>query len=339
MHRSEPAAGTHGVILARGDDDPVEADLRRAFLEDAWDGLGRPQKTLPSKYFYDEVGSVLFDRICELDEYYVTRTEMTIMREHGAQMADRLGPACMILEYGSGSSTKTYCLLEHLEPPALYVPVDVAREHLLAAAERIAVDFPLLDVAPVCADFTGDFTLPQPEWAPQRRIVYFPGSTIGNFTRDGAADILARIVTICGPGGGLLIGVDLRKPAEVLEPAYDDPRGVTAAFNLNLLARINAELGGDFDRSRFRHRACWNERHGRIEMHLECLADHIAHVGGRAFQFRRGETILTEYSHKYTPQEFASLARAAGLQVRDIWTDSREWFAVLYLEIADQRER
>lgn len=310
-------------------DDPEHA----TFLADIIAGLSLRQKSLPSKYFYDERGSALFDHICELEEYYVTRTEMAIMQRHAAEMAQRLGPGCLLIEYGSGSSTKTYPLLDSLPRPAAYAPVDVSREHLLRTAERVARDYPDLTVTPVVADFTSDFPVPDAPGS-TRRAVYFPGSTIGNLIREDAVRLLRRIARVCGPGGVLLVGVDLQKPVEVLERAYNDASGVTAAFNLNLLQRINRELGADFDLRRFRHRAVWNEDASRIEMHLESLTDQAVQVGGESFTFDRGETILTEYSHKYTLEGFREVAGSAGFLPAAVWTDPRQWFSVHYLEVS-----
>src|SRR5512134_720665 len=222
------------------------APERASFLADVLAGLTRPQKTLPCKYFYDERGSALFERICQLPEYYPTRTELGILRRHAGAMAAALGPRCLLVEYGSGSSTKTTLLLERLEEPTAYVPIDISREHLLRAAAALSARHPRLAVRPVCADFTRPFALPKLPGA-LRRAAFFPGSTIGNFGPAEARKFLAQVAEQCGSGGLLLIGVDLRKPREILEPAYDDAEGVTAEFNRNLLRRINRELGADFD--------------------------------------------------------------------------------------------
>lgn len=298
------------------------------FLREVHDGLARPQKRLPCKYFYDEPGSRLFDAICELDEYYLTRAELAIMREHAGEMAALLGPGCALVEYGSGTSLKTRLLLDRLERPDTYVPVDVAREHLLAASAAIAADYPQVRVLPLCADFTAP--LDMPEGTGGRRVVYFPGSTIGNFAPAEARALLGRIARTPGCSGAL-VGIDLQKPRATLEAAYDDARGVTAAFNLNLLARINRELGGDFDTGRFVHRARYDEVAGRIEMHLESAVDQVVRVGERAFAFRRGETIHTESSHKYRVDDFAAMAAAAGLALTCWWTDPQQQFAVVHL--------
>jgi dimethylhistidine N-methyltransferase len=309
-----------------------ESPEREQFLAEALTGLSRPQKQLPCKYFYDECGSRLFERICGLDEYYPTRVELAIMRSHAAAMADAVGPRALLVEYGSGSSAKTRVLLDHLARPVAYVPVDISRASLVAAASALAARHPEIEVLPVCADFTRDFALPRPARRPARTVAYFPGSTIGNFAPARAVALLGGIAARCKSGGGLLIGVDLKKDPAVLERAYDDAAGVTAAFNLNVLARMNRELGADFDLRRFSHRAPWVPEEGRIEMHLVSEVDQVVRLGGRAIRFRAGESICTEYSHKYDLPEFAALADAAGFDVVRVWTDPERLFSVQYLE-------
>ncbi len=304
----------------------VETDRFRA---DVLRGLARSQKRLPSKYFYDAVGSRLFDRICELDEYYPTRTEFGIMRTHAGEMAERCGPKCLLVELGAGSLTKVRLLLDRLDRPAGFVPVDVSGEHLEASADELRDDYPRLDVQPICADFTADFALPARACA--RRVVYFPGSTLGNFDPAEADDLLRRIARSVGPGGGLLLGVDLRKDRCVLEAAYNDVLGVTATFNRNLLVRINRELGADFDPGSFRHRAFYNAARSRIEMHLVSRIDQTVRLGDAEIRFRRGESIHTENSHKYDMAELARRAAACGLRTDATWTDSQSYFAVMYL--------
>ncbi len=302
-----------------------------SLLEEALDGLTKPQKTLPPKLFYDERGSRLFDRITELDEYYPTRTEISIMERHVGEMVARIGAGAVLVEYGSGSSLKTRVLLDHLESPAAYVPIDISREHLLASARRLAAAYPGLRVMPVCADYTSAFEVPEVEALLARPTVFFPGSTIGNFEPVEAADFLRRVARVVGPGGGLLIGVDLKKNAKVLEAAYDDAEGVTAAFNKNVLRRLNDELGADFDLDHFEHRALFNEVQGRIEMHLVSHADQRVHLNGTSIPFRKGETIHTENSYKYTLDQFAHLASATGFAVEEVWTDDQVFFSVQYL--------
>ncbi len=310
---------------------PVVADPFRA---DVIAGLSRPQKRLSAKYFYDAAGSQLFDRITELDEYYPTRTELGIMRKHAAAMAGCCGPRCLLIELGAGSLVKARLLLDRLDRPAGFVPVDVSGEHLDVAARQLARDYPKLPIAPVTADFTGDFPLPTIPAA--RRVVYFPGSTLGNFEPAEADALLRRIAALVGPGGGLLLGVDLRKDVAVLERAYDDRLGVTAAFNLNLLTRMNRELDADFDLGEFEHSALYNPSRSRVEMHLRSRIDQRVSVGGAAFDFRAGETIHTENSHKYDVRELTARALGCGLRVEAVWTDPRDYFAVLSL-VAEPR--
>jgi dimethylhistidine N-methyltransferase len=302
------------------------------FLRDVLAGLSRPRKHLPCMYLYDERGSALFEEICTLPEYYPTRCELAILQRHAPEMADLLRAGCALVEYGSGSGLKTRILLDHLHDAHAYVPVDISREHLYRTAGQIARDYPHLAVTPLCADFTRPFALPSAVRDAWRRAVYFSGSTIGNFLPGEATRLLAHVAELVGPGGGLLIGVDLKKSPQILEPAYADARGVTAAFNLNLLARINRELGADFVLKRFRHRAFYDEEHGRIEMHLVSLAAQSVRLAGRTFALAEGESICTEYSHKYSLADFRALAEAAGLQVRRVWTDEQGLFSVQYAE-------
>ena len=303
------------------------------FLADVVDGLTAEPKTLPCKYFYDQRGSQLFERICELDEYYLTRTEMAIMQRHAAAMADRLGRRCLLIEPGSGSSLKTRLLLDHLIDPAGYVPVDISGAHLHDAAAKLARQFPALRIMPVHADFSTGFNIPEPPEPPARCVVYFPGSTIGNYSRPEAVDLLARKAALAGPGAGLLIGIDLVKDARIIEAAYNDPQGVTAAFNRNLLGRINRELGADFQVGHFAHRAFFNHEHSRIEMHLVSTRPQTVAIDQTTITFTRGESIHTENSYKYTLDGFAALAAEAGWQRQAQWIDDDQRFAVHYGEL------
>jgi dimethylhistidine N-methyltransferase len=303
-------------------------DPTRRLRADVIAGLSRPRKRLPSKYFYDAAGSRLFDLITELPEYYPTRTELGILREHAAGMATRCGPRCLLIELGAGSLTKVRLLLDRLDRPAGYVPVDVSGEHLGAAAVALAGEYPGLDVFPVVADFTDGFELP--DVPATRRVVYFPGSTIGNFDLPQADALLRRVAWLVGADGGLLLGVDLRKDVAVLERAYDDEAGVTAAFNRNLLLRINRELGADFDPGSFRHHAFYNVARSRIEMHLVSEVDQRVRIGPMTFRFRAGESVHTENSYKYDVGELAERATRCGLRLDETWTDARNYFAVLY---------
>lgn len=305
------------------------------FLADVLSGLRREPPRLPCKYFYDRRGSLLFDKICRLDEYYPTRTELAIMERFGAEMAAACGERVMLIEYGSGSSVKTRTLLAHLDSPAAYVPVDISGKHLLRTAKILARDYPQLKILPVCADFVNEFDLPDLSGESARRVIYFPGSTIGNFTTLAASNLLRQMHAQCGPGGKLLIGVDLKKEVAVLEAAYNDREGVTAAFNLNLLARINRELGGNFRLRRFRHEARYDLTLDRIEMYLVSSCRQTVQIGGERFWFGLGDRICTEYSHKYTVDGFAAMAAASGWRLETAWTDPQSYFAVLHLAADD----
>lgn len=303
------------------------------FLSDVLSGLSAPQKRLPSKYFYDEIGSQLFDEICELDEYYPTRTEMGIMEDNIKEIVRNIGPEALLIEYGSGSSLKTRILLESLEKLAGYVPIDISKEHLLNSAEQLEHDFPHIEVLPVHADYSGEVILPLPEASVAKKVVYFPGSTIGNFTPEESITFLKRIKKISGEGGGLLIGVDLKKNTDVLEAAYNDAKGVTAAFNLNLLTRINKELCADFDVDAFDHKAIFNTEEGRIEMHLVSKIVQKVTIASTQIIFDVGETIHTENSYKYSLAEFAEVGKKAGLKVQRVWTDPKCLFSVQFLTV------
>lgn len=303
------------------------------FLEDVLAGLAKPQKELPPKYFYDARGSALFEAICELPEYYLTRTETAIMRGRGAEMARHLGPGCALIEFGSGSARKTRILIE-AAAPAAYLAIDIARDQLEAAVADLARDFPRLEVSAICADYSRPIALPQlAALESRRRVIYFPGSTIGNLVPGDARAFLRNAGSLAGTGGGLLIGVDLKKDTGRLNAAYNDARGVTAEFNLNLLARINRELGAAFDLSAFRHFAFYNDAQGRIEMHLVSTKAQAVTIGGGVFRFRADETIHTENSYKYSIAEFRELGSSAGLTPVECWTDAERLFAVHYLSV------
>ncbi len=297
-------------------------------------GLSLPQKALPPKYFYDANGSRLFERICRLREYYPTRTELSLTRMHLADIARFAGRGCELVEYGSGASVKIRLLLDRIRP-SMYVPVDISASALADAGKRLCRAFPWLRVAPVAGDFTQPLKIPAfKRRGKARRVVYFPGSTIGNFTPDEAHAFLRMTRGQVGAGGAMLVGVDLKKDANVLHAAYNDARGVTAAFNLNLLARINAELGGDFDLKRFSHYAFYNAALGRIEMHLVSLAKQTVAIGNFRFGFDLGESIHTENSCKYSVEEFRALAMAAGFRTEKAWKDRRGYFGLFGLTAA-----
>jgi dimethylhistidine N-methyltransferase len=313
-----------------------QAPATESFREAALEGLRKPQKHIPAKFLYDARGSELFDQICRLDEYYPTRTEMSIMDAHAEAMAQTLGPRARLVEYGSGSSLKTRILLDHLDDLAAYVPVDISKEHLVESANDLATDYPSLPIQPVCADYTTAFDLPEPPVPAARTVGYYPGSTIGNFQRPDARDFLQHVAEAVGPEGGLLIGVDLKKDIDVMKAAYDDAEGVTAAFNKNLLRRMNRELNATFDLDTFEHRVRWNEERGCVESHLRSHIAQTVTVAGQTVSFDAGETIHTEDSHKYTLDGFAALAGNAGFQVETVWTDERSYFSVQYCTVAPE---
>jgi dimethylhistidine N-methyltransferase len=301
---------------------PTPADLAAEVLA----GLRRRPRYIPPKFFYDTRGSQLFDAITVTPEYYLTRTEVEVLKTNAAAIAARVGTGSLLVEPGGGSCAKVRILLEGLRPCA-YVPMDISREHLRLAAEQVAAEFPWLEVHASCADFTRAMQLP-PSAPVGPRVAFFPGSSIGNFDPEGAVGFLAAVAALVGPGGFLLIGVDLKKDRAVLDAAYDDAAGVTAAFNLNLLARVNRELGADFDLGAWRHRAFYNEALGRIEMHLVSVRAQTVQVAGEAFAFAPGETIHTENSYKYGIEEFQGLAARAGFEPQAVWTDPAGLFSV-----------
>jgi dimethylhistidine N-methyltransferase len=301
------------------------------FRAEVLSGLRKSQKELPSKYFYDEHGSYLFECICGLDEYYIPRIEKEIMEAYIEEIVELLGPRVLLIEYGNGSSAKTYILLDHMRELVAYVPIDISREQLLYVTKEIVSDYPGLEVLPVCADYTSNFELPAVDKPPARKVVYFPGSTIGNFDPIPAKHFLEHIAGVCGPGGGLLIGVDLKKNPSVLHCAYNDRQSITAAFNLNLLERINRELNANFQLEWFEHYAFYNLREGRVEMHLVSLRDQTVQLDNVTIPFTKGESIWTESSYKFNPDEFEQVSAAAGFKVEHVWTDEQQWFSVQYL--------
>jgi L-histidine Nalpha-methyltransferase len=310
-----------------------EANGSEDFADAVLAGLARKPRSIPCRFFYDARGAELFEEITRLEEYYPTRTETALLETYGAEIAALTGSSRVLVEFGSGSSRKTSLLLGALQDVPAYIPIDIAAESLQEAAAWLKSRHPSLAILPLIADFT--LPCPLPRAARGRKLLgFFSGSTIGNLTHDEARKFLANAARLLGEGSAFLVGVDLKKPASILLPAYNDARGVTAAFNLNLLARINRELGGTFDLSRFAHEGIWNARAGRIEMHLRSLANQTAHVRGRGFAFAKGETIHTENSHKYTMEEFQALARAGGWRPIKAWTDPARLFALHLLSLA-----
>jgi dimethylhistidine N-methyltransferase len=304
------------------------------FLAQTMVGLSRTPRTLPCKFFYDEKGSQLFGKICELPEYYITRAELQILRLRGEEIAATLGDHIELIGLGTGAGTKTRILLEELKDPVVYIPIDISGDQLQNSTRRFRSLFPNLTILPICADYLEPFELPLPRPPSSRSVIYFPGSTIGNFEPETAKKFLVRLAELAGPDGGLLIGVDLQKDPAVIERAYNDRAGVTAEFNLNLLVRANRELGADFDLSKWRHHAVYNQTEGRIEMYLVSSARQAVRVGQQYFQFAKGERILTEYSYKHSPDGFASMAAHAGFRFQHLWTDTAELFGLFYFTVA-----
>jgi L-histidine Nalpha-methyltransferase len=308
---------------------PGEESFREAVLK----GFRGSRKSIPCKFLYDARGSALFEEICRLPEYYPTRTEVAILEANAADITVEMGPHCRLIEFGSGGSHKARILLEALDRPAAYVPVDISREHLRGAAAGIAADFPLLPVIAVCADYTAAFRLPPLAGPSGKRVGFFPGSTIGNFEPAAAERFLANCSQILGSGGEMMIGVDLKKDPAILNAAYNDSAGVTAAFNLNLLVRINRELDGDLDLDRFAHLAFYKRAEGRVEIYIKSLADQEAQIAGQRFRFAAGELIHTEYSYKYAVPEFRALAARVGFRPVDTWTDPNDLFSLHYFRV------
>jgi dimethylhistidine N-methyltransferase len=306
------------------DFEPDVATMR----EDVLCALRCEPKRLPSQYLYDERGACLFERICETDEYYLTRTEVSILEMNIDAISELIGPQALVIEPGSGSGLKTPLLLDGLKDPAAYVPIDVSRKQLARFAKQMRQQFPDLEVLPVCADFTGHCEIPPTETNGRSRVIYFPGSTIGNFAPREALAVLRHLATL---GRNMLIGIDLRKDRSILEPAYDDADGYSRDFALNILVRINRELGADFVIEQFDYEAPYNEDAGRIEMALVSQRQQAVHITPRRIEFQRYERVLTEYSYKFDLDGFAELAASAGLQVTDTWTDPADLFGVLYL--------
>jgi dimethylhistidine N-methyltransferase len=311
---------------------PAASDLQADIIA----GLSSDPRALPCKYFYDERGAALFQKICELPEYYITRTEIDILDRYRAEIASQLGPNIELIGLGTGAGTKTRILVEALHKPAAYIPVDISEKQLRKSSALFRKIFPNLEILPVCADYLQAVTLPSPRHKAARNVVYFPGSTIGNFEPNEALEFLCRIANVSGRGGGLLIGVDLQKDQNVIEAAYNDKAGVTAEFNLNLLAHINRETGANFDLSRWQHRAIYNAEAGRIEMYLISATDQTVRIQDREFRFRAGEKILTEHSYKHSPEGFIALARQAGFDFVKLWTDDARLFGVFYFVTASE---
>lgn len=309
--------------------DIAAVDPQASFLADVIDGLSRSQKTLPCQYFYDETGSELFEQITELEEYYPTRTEMAILRDHAQEISSAIGSDVLLVEYGAGASTKTRILLDALKTPAGYVPIDVSEAFLLQTADGLRADYPDLKVHPIVGDFMVRFGLPQRSKG--RPVGFFPGSTIGNLSDQDIDRFMQAARSLLGADGQFILGVDLRKSPDILIPAYDDAAGVTARFNLNILRRINRELGANFDLTGFAHKIIWNDAESRIEMHLESLRTQSVTVGNERIDFEAGETIHTENSRKFELVTLVDRLSASGWQLQRVWQDENERFAIILL--------
>lgn len=296
-------------------------------------GLTKPQKTISPKFLYDKRGAELFDRICTLDEYYLTRTEMMLLRTHANEIAELIGDGALI-EFGSGSSQKIRILLDAMPHLPVYVALDISKQHLQESCLDLAKTYPGLQTIAICTDYTQPLQLPEiPSIQNKHKVGFFPGSSIGNLQPEEAIDFLKNTATLLQPNGSLLIGVDLKKDKDILEPAYDDAQGISAAFALNLLVRINRELGADFDLNNFTYRAFYNPV-GRIEMYIVSLTDQVVHLDGIEIPFWKGETLRTEFSYKYSVEEFQELAQCAGFQSKLVWTDPQQLFSLHYLELS-----
>ncbi|MEO7066595.1 MAG: L-histidine N(alpha)-methyltransferase [Rhodanobacter sp.] len=311
--------------------DDKRPPVSNLLLEVAQHGLTASPKRLPSWLFYDAPGSTLFEKICEQPEYYLTRCEIALMETHADSIAETLGSDVRLVEYGSGNARKTGILLQHLVAPVVYVPVEISPEPLQQSVARLGLEFPQLSVQPLCADFSKPLRLPIPPRAPRRTVLYFPGSTIGNFASREAAVLLREMRNEMGDGGGILVGVDLKKDPALIDAAYNDRAGVTAAFTLNMLTRLNREIGSNFDLAAFAHRARYNPMAGRVETQIVSRRAQEVNVGRLNIAFKDNEAIQVEYSCKYSLEDFAALAAKAGLAVQRVWTDSAGMFSVQYL--------
>ncbi|WP_421999028.1 L-histidine N(alpha)-methyltransferase [Reyranella sp.] len=321
------------ALLLDRDTQDDRTDFRDAVLA----GLSARPRAIPAKFLYDARGSALFDAICDLPEYYPTRTETGILRACAGEVATLSGPGCALVEFGSGSSVKSRLLLEAMDRLVAYVPIDISRQHLDQTAARLRRDYPGLNVEPVCADYMALERLPDEVSAARRRIGFFPGSTIGNLTPGEATAFLKRVRRLLGTRGALVLGVDLRKDPRRLHDAYNDAAGVTAEFTLNLLRRMNRELDANFDLSGFAHEAFYNPVEGRIEIYVRSLRTQAVTVAGRTFTLAEGERIHTEYSYKYDEAGIRALAASADFRIGRFWSDAERLFAVVYLEAPDDR--
>jgi dimethylhistidine N-methyltransferase len=315
-----------GRSSARPDSDTVKAEIIA--------GLRQSPKRIQSKFFYDERGSKLFEEITRLEEYYLTRVEIEILRQHLGEMSALIGPGAIVIEFGTGAGIKTRMLLEAIETPRAYIPIDISREPLFEASQDLSLRFPSLDIRPVCADYTSTVAIPLVRESTGKKVVFFPGSTIGNFTPDEAIGFLKQVASLVGPDGGLLIGFDRTKDPHVLEAAYNDSNGVTAEFNLNLIRRINSEFSASLPKENFEHFAFFNSEESRIEMHLVSRFHQTLSLDDEAIHFDKGEHIITEYSYKYSSAAFQDILNQSGLIAQARWTDAKGYFEVCYATVA-----
>ena len=306
-------------------------DNTKAMIKEIVQSLSKAQKELSCKFFYDEYGSSLFEQISELEEYYLTRTEISILNNNIKDISDAVGEDALILELGSGSSRKIRILLDNFKSVAAYIPVDISRHFLLKSSNQLSGDYSNLKIIPIVADYTRPFTLPELEISFSKIVAYYPGSTIGNFTREQAGNFLKNISDLCGKNSGLLIGIDLKKESQILESAYNDCKGITAKFNLNILKNMNSTFGTNFEINKWKHIAFYNEEHGRIEMHLQSLEDQSVRLNGTSIAFKKDETIHTENSYKYSIEEFEEMIKDF-YRLIEVWSDSDNKFAVCYFE-------
>ena len=309
------------------DDLPAVADVKNEVL----DGLAKPQKTLPAKYFYDERGSQLFEAITQLPEYYLTRTEIQLLRQHGAEIAERVGQGAVLMEYGSGASVKIRLLLEALRPDC-YVPMDISRDFLISSANKLLDDYPWLSIYAGCVDYSQPVELPHTLEQASNKLGFFPGSSMGNFTPTEAQAFVRRVRTTLGDGSHFLLGVDLDKSPEVLHAAYNDAQGVTAAFNKNILRHLNRSLRASFDENLFEHEARVNQSQSRVEMHLVSRIDQMIHIAGTTLVLRKGESLHTENSYKYRLESLEWMARQANFALEYVWQDARGYFALILMK-------
>jgi L-histidine Nalpha-methyltransferase len=325
--------------MRSGSSTPWEVQEEDDFLACVRAGLRGQPKAIPPKFFYDAHGSYLFDLICTTPEYYPTRTEIGILQRHGKEMAELIDASCVLIELGSGSAIKTPLLLRHLAGDAVYVPVDICAPHLLQSTRRLQAKFPAIRMQPLCMDYMQISAHALHDYSRRRKVVFFPGSTIGNCTPDDAVRLFRRVAALVGNGGAMLIGVDCKKSTDLLNAAYNDKDGYTAAFNLNLLVRMQRELGARLDVEKFAHYAYYNATLGRIEMHLVSRYDQDIRLGNESFHFEEGETIHTENSYKYTAHEFQRLAGEAGWHLKATWSDQSGLFNVHYLSLSADEPR